>query len=147
MIQLVPFRKEHIAFINMRDEEKCHANLKDPNLNFCFTYYQYKGIGFTGLYNGNIVGCAGIFESSPGVGEFWMATAKDINIKYSTLKTIKQMFDIIIKNTNFEKYRLYVEENFEESIKMVKWLGFKEVRRFKEEYFNKFIYIEFERYK
>lgn len=147
MIQIVPFRKEHIAYVNVRDAEKCHVNLKDPNLNFCYTYYQYKSISFTGIVDGKVIGCAGIFESSPGVGEFWMATAKDIDIKYSVLKAIKKMFDIIIKQTNFSKYRLYVEENFDESINMVKWLGFKEVRRFKEEYFNKFTYIEFERYK
>lgn len=146
MIQIVPFRKEHIAFIDVRDKERCHVNLSDPNINFCYTYYQYKSLSFTGILDGKILGAAGVFESSPGVGEFWMATAKNIECKYSALKAIKSMFDIIIKNTNFKKYRLYVEENFDESIRMVKWLGFKEVRRFKEEYFNKFTYIEFERY-
>ena len=72
-----------------------------------------------------------------------MLTSKDIKPKLSALKAIKQMFDIIINNTHFEKLQLHVDENFTTSINMVKWLGFKEVGKDYDNYFQK-EYLRFE---
>lgn len=143
MVRIIPFKQEHIRYINVRDEEKCHANFNDINIKNVYKAYELASLSFTGIEDGVVLGAAGIFEISPGVGEFWMLTAKDIQPKLAALKTIKQMFDIIIMNTHFDKIQLHVDDNFETSIKMVKWLGFREVGVDHDSYFNK-DYLRFE---
>lgn len=143
MVKIIPFRQEHIRYIDVRDEEKCHANFNDINIRNVYKAYELVSLSFTGIDNGEVLGAAGIFEITPGVGEFWMLTGKDIKPKLSAIKAIKKMFDIIIMNTHFEKIQLHVDENFTTSINMVKWLGFKEVGKDYDNYFNK-EYLRFE---
>lgn len=143
MVKIIPFKKEHIRYINVRDEEKCHANFNDPNIWLVYKTYELASLSFTGIEDGIVLGSAGIFEISPGIGEFWMLTAKDIQPKLAALKAIKQMFDIIINNTHFKQIQLHVDKNFETSIKMVKWLGFKETGTDYDNYFKK-EYLRFE---
>lgn len=143
MLKIIPFRKEHIRYINVRDEEKCHADFNDINIQIVYKAYELASLSFTGVEDGIVLGSAGIFEISPGVGEFWMLTAKDIKPKLAAIKAIKRMFDIIIMNVHFDKIQLHVDENFTTSINMVKWLGFKEVGKDYDNYFNK-EYLRFE---
>lgn len=143
MLKIVPFRQEHIKYINVREEEKCHANFDDINIKNIYKAYELASLSFTGVDDGKVVGSAGVFEISPGVGEFWMLTSKDIETKFTVLKAIKKMFDIIVNNTNFNKIQLHVDEKFIESINMVKWLGFKEVGVDYDSYFDK-EYLRFE---
>lgn len=143
MLKIIPFRQEHIPYINVRDEEKCHANFNDVNIKNVYKAYELASLSFTGIDNGKVLGSAGVFEIYPGVGEFWMLTSKDIEIKLTVLKAIKKMFDIIVNNTSFNKIQLHIDEKFIESINMVKWLGFKEVGIDYDSYFNK-EYLRFE---
>jgi len=88
--------------------------------------YSFKGQAYTIKDNGRVVGCAGIVELWPGVGEAWTVLSKDLkgNPFFLHRKTYRIMRNLINK---FKYHRLQAIVCPGDSIatKWIERLGFK----------------------
>jgi len=78
MIKIVPFKKEHIDCMDVREHEKY---LIDMELLAIFE----TGLAFTGIIDGKVISCGGLLLKSFGNADIWQIPSvyvKDVKVSY-----------------------------------------------------------------
>lgn len=75
MYRIIPFKKEHLECMEMREHE---SRMMDVSV---MEYFE-SGEGYTGLVDGVIVACFGVVVTSDGRGEVWQVPSKFVE-KYA----------------------------------------------------------------
>lgn len=93
------------------------------------------GPAYTGYdESGQVLGAAGIRIVREGVGNVWAVFSPDIrNCKTGIYRALKRMMQILIKDFEFIKLRTDSRKGFEVSQRFLEHLGFKRLRREKED--------------
>lgn len=78
MIKLIPFKKEHIECMEVREHEK---HLLDGEL---LTIFE-QGLAFTGMIDGRLISCGGLLLKPFGNADIWQIPSvyvKDVKLSY-----------------------------------------------------------------
>ena len=88
-----------------------------------------SGLAVTGIRDGKIIGCGGVHPTDDDQGEMWLRLSKDcLKHKLDTLRWLKDGMKIIEETYPFEQLNAIVQCCFEQSIKLIEYLGFKRVQ-------------------
>ena len=86
-------------------------------------------LAVTGVRDGKVVGCGGVHPVDDIHGELWLRLSNDcLKHKLDTLRWLKDGLKIIEETFPFKQLDAVIECNFEKSIKLVKFLGFKQTQ-------------------
>jgi hypothetical protein len=83
MIKIVPFKKEHIDCMEVREHEKY---LIDSEILEMFE----SGMAYTGIYDGRIISCGGLLLKPYGNADIWQIPSiyiKDVRLSYCKIIT------------------------------------------------------------
>jgi len=82
-------------------------------------------LAVTGVRDGKVVGCGGVHPIDKDNGEMWLRLSEDcLNYKIDTLRWVRDGFEIIEKTYPFKQLSASVRCCFDQSIKLVEYLGF-----------------------
>lgn len=99
MFKVIPFKKEHIEVMDVRDHESNILN------NDVLSKLEKTSIAFTGVVNGKIISCGGIIVVFKGVAELWQIPSiyvSEITIKYA--RYIRKWIELM--RQEFQLYRM-----------------------------------------
>ena len=118
-----PFKKEDFeAFEPI--EPLTAAEIKDVEFAQCI---EDSGLAVTGVRDGEVIGCAGchpVMDSDHG--EMWLRLSPDcLKHKLDTLRWIRDGLKIVEDTYPFSQLNATIKCCFEQSIKMIEYLGFK----------------------
>jgi len=84
-------------------------------------------LSVTGIRNGKIIGCGGVHPTMvKEQGELWLRLSKECRkCKIEILRTLKEALKIIEEEFGFEQLNAIIRCDFEPSIKLIKFLGFR----------------------
>lgn len=89
--------------------------------------YKANGPCFTGVRNGNVIGCGGIMILWPGVGEAWANLAPAVrHSPKDVLYCLRKGLEIITSAYDLKRVQAYATPSFPESVRLLKHLGFVE---------------------
>jgi len=115
---LVPFRADHmLSFVN-RDS----SILEEMRV---ATRKEVGGPAFTAIFDGNIIGCAGVMLLWPGVGEAWVAFDKNVE-KHGVwmTRTVRYILRDIIKGCRLHRVEAVVLTENTRNLRGIRKLGF-----------------------
>tara|TARA_Y100001972_G_scaffold114747_1_gene150674 strand:- start:158 stop:598 length:441 start_codon:yes stop_codon:yes gene_type:complete len=83
-----------------------------------------KNLAFTGVLNGKIIACGGIYPIWNGVGDAWFI-GSNVIYEYPILvtKTVKKYLDELMDLNNFHRVQAYVRHDWQEAQRWIKVLG------------------------
>jgi hypothetical protein len=88
-----------------------------------------SGLSVTGLRDGIIVGTGGVHPIDEEQGELWLRLSKDcLKRKFDTLRCLRDGIKIIEETFGFRQLNATIKCGFEQSIKLVRFLGFKQTQ-------------------
>jgi RimJ/RimL family protein N-acetyltransferase len=88
-----------------------------------------SGLSVTGIRDGRVVGCGGIHPITEEQGELWLRLSMDcMKHKLDTLRTLRDGLKIIEETFGFRQLNATIRCGFEQSIKLVRFLGFKQTQ-------------------
>jgi len=88
-----------------------------------------SGLSVTGLRDGEIVGCGGVHPIDEEQGELWLRLSKScLKHKFDTLRCLRDGLKIIEETFGFRQLNATIKCGFERSIKLVRFLGFKQTQ-------------------
>ena len=121
MIEIVPYKEEHLALLEFPIEEQ---KIKDTAFSLLRVNAK-RGPAYTGFKNGKVLGIAGVIILWKGVGEAWTIISPEAKkYKISLHKVIKTNLDRIIKEHNLHRVQTYVKIDWHSSQKWMEMLGF-----------------------
>lgn len=110
--------------------DKAVTNADEETLLKYAKYNKDNGSAFTGLLNDRIICAAGIHRRHGTSGHLWSVFTKSAIIhKKTVFKSIKLMFDIVIKEHGFKNVITESRKGFTESQRLLEHLGFEKQRR------------------
>lgn len=131
MIYMRAFKKEDFeAFEPI--EPMVSAEIKDHELAQAI---EDSGLAVTGIRDGKVVGCGGVhpIENSEQ-GEMWLRLSSTcLKHKLDTLRWMRDGLEMIEDTYGFEQLNASVKCCFEQSVKMVEYLGFKRTQEVEQE--------------
>ncbi len=87
---------------------------------------EYDNMSMTGLVDGIIVGCGGIRELWPGVGEIWLMLSPEVDrFPFRTGQVICDGMRALIEDNNFVRLQGWCRMDFPKAHTLFKHLGFK----------------------
>lgn len=88
-----------------------------------------SGLSVTGIRNGEIVGCGGVHPISEEQGELWLMLSHDcLEHKFEILRCLKDGLKIVEETFGFRQLNATIRCGFKQSIKLVRFLGFKQTQ-------------------
>jgi len=122
-VEIIPFKKEHAIEIKVRKHED---DLKRNQLYETWAEMnELQGPAFTGLYEGKIVGCAGIRVLWPGVGEAWAIFSPEIvNLKQEAYHYVLKFLSQIVDDWKLHRVQAQARTDFPLASKYLEGLGF-----------------------
>lgn len=142
---LVPFEGRHAQTI-------LSGQVNDERIRPPFQISQFvenmvvSDMSFTGLVNGTVVGCGGIYPVWEGVGEAWFLGSHLVHKhKAAVTRAVRQHLVGIMEEHNLHRVQAHVMEDWPGARRWIKFLGMEEegvLRKFSPEGIN---YISFAR--
>ena len=84
-----------------------------------------SGLAVTGVGDGKIVGCGGVHPLNEEQGELWFRLSKScLKHKLDTLRWLRDGLKIIEETFGFRQLNATIKCDFEQSIKLVRYLNF-----------------------
>lgn len=88
-----------------------------------------SGLSVTGIRNGRVVGCGGVHPITEEQGELWLRLSKDcLKHKLDTLRWLRDGLKIIEETFGFKQLNATIRCGFEQSTKLVRFLGFNQTQ-------------------
>ena len=123
-MQIVKFEISHFDRINLRDWDLMGTQHMD-NVRERVEFYAGQGPSYTGMIDGEIMGCAGVFLHWPGMGEAWVFGSPLIErFKLSFHRVVKKTLNAIQTNLRLHRIQCVVHADYTRSQKWVERLGF-----------------------
>ncbi len=125
MIELVPFEAKHMIELFGNGVIECGVQaVNNDYVNRVALEREQEGLAMTGLDNG-VLGCYGIDELWPGVGEFWAMFSPDIaDRQFEVCRLIKSEIERL--GEKYHRVQCHIRSDFYASLRMVQWLDFNE---------------------
>jgi len=125
MIELVPFEAKHMIELFGNGVIECGVQAVDLEVvKRLANEREQEGLAMTGLDNG-VLGCYGIDELWPGVGEFWAMFSPEIAPRFiEVCRLIKSEVDRL--SSQYHRVQCYIRGDFYPSLRMIQWLDFDE---------------------
>ncbi len=79
----------------------------------------------TGVFDGRVIGCGGLFEIWPGVAEAWVTFVSDVGNLHIDPSIVKSQLHKWMKDFNLARVHAPLRADWEIGIKYAQWLGFK----------------------
>lgn len=84
-----------------------------------------SGLSVTGIRNGEIFGTGGIHPIDDEQGELWLRLSKDcLKHRLDTLRWLRDGLKVIEETFGFSQLNATIRCGFEQSVKLVRFLGF-----------------------
>lgn len=88
-----------------------------------------SGLAVTAMKDGKPFGCCGVHPVDEVNGELWLRLSKDcLKHKIGTMRWIKEGLKIVEETYPFSQLNASIKCCFEQSIKMIEYLGFKKTQ-------------------
>jgi RimJ/RimL family protein N-acetyltransferase len=115
MIEVVPFEKDHL-------DQLVEPSALLGNLD---AIRQFESISVSGLIDGELVGCGGVFPLCVGSGEAWAVFSKlDPKRGRECLFAIKRRLTGFMQDAGFHRLQATVLVKHKDAIRMVRAIGF-----------------------
>ena len=83
-----------------------------------------KNLSFTGVLNGQIIACGGIYPIWDGVGDAWfIGTNMVFNHPIKVTKIVKKYLIELMSGNNFHRVQAYVRHDWEDAQRWIEVLG------------------------
>lgn len=137
MIEFRLFEIDDIKELTMTAIDKSVRCTQECDLLKYARMNKQSGPAFTGIYNGRPICAAGINLRKNNSGHLWSIFTRSAQIhKKSVFKSLKLMFDLVIKNNALKKIVTESRKGFTESQTLIEHLGFEKQRRsFSDDYY------------
>ena len=93
-----------------------------------------KNMAFTGVLNGKIIACGGIYPIWDGVGEAWFLGTDMVNEKpISVTRTVKNYLDVLMSDNNLHRVQAHIRHDWDRANRWIAFLGMQKegvVRKF-----------------
>jgi hypothetical protein len=122
-VEIREYRPTDYIRINRREfDKKIFSNIPNPMV---AAYNLARGPSFTGVYEGEIVGCGGVILFWKGVGEAWLITSPLVDkFRLTFAKTIHRKLEELIKSLDLERVQAIVDAEFKTGQKFIERMGF-----------------------
>jgi len=119
-LTLVPFEAEHFRKV-------CDPSmLLMPELEGGLALCSRPGYAFSAKKDGKILGCGGIKEFWPGVGEAWAVYAVDrVEYTHRIARITRRILARVINEKHMRRVQAVVNANFATGMQFMRWLGFR----------------------
>lgn len=88
-----------------------------------------SGLSVTGVREGKVIGCGGIQPVDEEQGEIWLRLSEDCKKhKLDTIRWLRDGFKIIEETFGFKQINATIKCGFAQSIKLAKFVGFKQTQ-------------------
>ncbi len=126
MIDLIPFEAGHMIKLIGEGVIECGVRSVDSEIvRRLATEREAEGNAMTGLDDNTVLGCYGIDEMWPGVGEFWALFSPDIIARsIEVCRLIKS--EVERMSIEYHRVQCHIRNDFYSSLRMIQWLGFNE---------------------
>ncbi len=125
MIELVPFKAEHMIDLLSIGVIECGVRARGDVVNRVAEERELEGKSQTGKDGDQILGCYGVDELWPGVGEFWAMFSPSIKGRsVEACRLIKSEVESLSKD--FNRVQCHIRNDFYPSLRMIQWLDFEE---------------------
>lgn len=125
MMYVVPFHTDHLYDL-MKNAEEFGTNYDQAKFIDFTTKTQNYWTAYTGYQDDQVIGVGGLVEIYPHLAEAWIVLLR--NQEYSPLaytrKIIKMWNKILSDHPRFERIQATVNEDFEQGIRFLDYLGF-----------------------
>jgi len=124
MLELIDYKPEHAEEIEIAGPNEsgiCRAILPDNWSELLSQSLAAK----TGVFEGRVLGCGGLFEMWPGTVEAWFTMVKDIAHLPVTPKIVKRQLYIWIEELNLGRVQAPLRADWPIGIRFAEWLGFR----------------------
>jgi RimJ/RimL family protein N-acetyltransferase len=130
-MKVIPFEAIHLQLLkdNVRNKQMYVAT-STGDLDEWAWIYENKGVAYTGIQDGEIIGFAGCIIPWKGVGDAYLiGTDKIEEHGIGIARTLLRGLRLIEDNMNLHRIQATVHEDFTVSRRWVEWMGFKEEGR------------------
>lgn len=147
MIYVVPFEEWHFNFLELYGPEKKVVDAFGNDLNDILRAFRYRGITFSWVQKTDVLGVCGVMPQWKGVGEAYMFLSPLFKKnKIRCIKDIRHYLNLIAKQLQLHRVHCQVIKEFDDAVKLAKFLGFKQESIMEKFGPNKEDYISFVKY-
>ena len=126
MIELIEFKAEHAEILCPLAVD---GATKDGDWREWGLMYETGGLGYTGIYNGEMVFAAGIRRVRGDIGHMWAVITPRIHqCLKSVIRTQRVMLDIVASEMNLRRLRAESKIGFKQSQRLLEAMGFERKR-------------------
>ena len=119
MFELVKLQPEHLFQFTPQAAQTAALGMLTPE--FAQTLVAQTGVGWTGLLDGQVVGCAGIVECWPGRAEAWTLLAPDC---FDVFRHIHRVVRRVLADSPWHRVEMKVDVDHEAAVRWAEHLGF-----------------------
>ena len=126
-MKIIPFEEIHLKLLrgNVRNASM-YISTSTGNLEEWAWMYKNRGVAYTGIQDGEILGIAGCVMMWKGVGDAYLiGTDRIEENSISVARTLKRGLKLIEDNLNLHRIQATVQEDYTISRRWVEWMGFK----------------------
>lgn len=85
---------------------------------------EISGDGFSFFWNGELLGCAGVHDHTPGIGEAWAMYPADIGNYHIDPQIARNRMNKIIKQRGYRRVQATCRRNYLAGMSYLRYLGF-----------------------
>ena len=94
-MKIIPFKKEHLECMDMRDHEKDFVDIEDMSV--------FEGCAITGILDGRIISCGGMLIEKYGCAYVWQVPSIYVSsVQKSYCRVVKEWLD-----SKIEEYMIH----------------------------------------
>lgn len=119
MIQIVPFRREHIRNIALQPMQVDMAPImSEPSYAEALEQHEHS---WSAVDGDEVLACGGVIEEWHGVARGWMLISGNLGIRFLAVHRAVLGF---VKNAPYHRIEMSVAKGFDEGCRWAKMLGF-----------------------
>ena len=119
MFELVKLQPEHLFQFTPQPAQAAILHVLDDS--YARSLVEQSPVGWAGLIDGKVVGCAGISECWPGRAEAWTLLAPDA---FSVFRQIHRTVRQVLSDGRWHRVEMKVDAGHAEAIRWAEHLGF-----------------------
>jgi len=123
-MRLIPFQVAHADELIADGLNKNAPQYNDSTWKDWARSFTKKGMGFSGIENGHLVGSAGLVKVWDGVFEGWFLGGWRLhNNRFAAIRSVRRELDRMIEDNNIHRLQCVVKADWNEAQKFIEFLG------------------------
>lgn len=119
MFELVKLQPEHLFQFTPQPAQAAALGMLTPD--FAQTLVAQTGVGWAGVLDGRVIGCAGIAECWPGRAEAWTLLSEDA---FDVFRHIHRVVRRVLADCPWHRVEMKVDADHVAAIRWAEHLGF-----------------------